>query len=172
MTATPYSNASTTITLDMTGAACPVPLLGAKRILDDLPDGRPMVLISDCPGTAGDLDAWAGVTGHEIVASRPLDARRTAYTIRRRLARDATPANRVLDQRDSACPGPILAAKWQLDRMQPGEVLVLLSDCTLAPSDVAVWAENTSVEVLDTFQTRAGHYEYYLRRRATIAETQ
>jgi TusA-related sulfurtransferase len=154
----------------MTGATCPLPLLGAKRILDDLPDGRSVVLVSDCPGTAGDLHAWADATGHEVVARRPLDARRTAYTIRRRFEAGRSPANVVLDQRNSACPGPILAAKRKLDHMRPGEVLVLLSDCTLTPADVEVWAEVTAIELLDAFNTGAGHYEYYLRRRSTKTE--
>ena len=163
-------NAAAPTTLDLTGAACPLPLLGAKRVLDDLPDGRTMVLISDCPGTAGDLRVWAEITGHEIVLARALDARRTAYTIRRALPAGRNPSSVLLDQRDNACPGPILAAKRQLDRMAPGEVLVLLSDCTLAPADVEVWAEDTAVELIDTFKTRAGHYEYYLRRRLPVTE--
>lgn len=163
-------NASFSTTLDFTGAVCPLPLLGAKRVLDDLPDGRTLVLISDCPGTQGDLNAWAEITGHELVTTRPLDGRRTAYTIRRRLAAGRSPSSVVLDQRLCGCPGPILAAKRQLGRMQPGEVLVLLSDCTLAPSDVAVWAEDTAVELIDTFKTTAGHYEYYLRKRLPVTE--
>ncbi len=158
------------VTLDFTGASCPLPLLGAKRLLDDLPDGRPIHLISDCPGTAGDLAAWAALTGHEVVLTRALDARRTVYTIRRTLPAGRSASNHVLDQRNSACPGPILAARRQLDRLPAGEVLVLLSDCTLTPDDVAVWAENTSIELIDTFKSSAGHYEYYLRRRAPITE--
>ncbi|MCK7580015.1 MAG: sulfurtransferase TusA family protein [Chromatiales bacterium] len=70
--------------LDMTGLACPLPLLGAKKMLDDLPDGQSLVLISDCPGTGDDLQAWAAETGHEIVHAEPLNGRRFAYTIRRR----------------------------------------------------------------------------------------
>jgi tRNA 2-thiouridine synthesizing protein A len=163
-------NAAPSITLDLAGATCPLPLLGAKRVLDDLPDGRTLVLISDCPGTGGDLQSWAEITGHEVLAARPLDARRTAYTIRRRVPAGRSASNVLLDQRNNVCPGPILAAKRELDRMAPGEVLVLLSDCTLAPADVAVWAEDTAVELIDTFKTVAGHYEYYLRRRAPVTE--
>jgi TusA-related sulfurtransferase len=157
-----------TVTLDMSGAVCPLPLLGAKRILDDLPDGRSMVLISDCPGTADDLEAWAGVTGHEVLQRRPLDARRIAFTICRKAGAGRNPSGVVLDQRGSVCPGPILEAKRQLDRMPAGEVLVLLSDCVVSPSDVAVWSEHTSVELLDVFRNRAGHFEFYLRRRSTM----
>lgn len=158
------------ITLDLTGAPCPLPLLGARRVLDDLPDGRAVLLISDCPGTEGDLRAWAEITGHEVVRARALDARRTVYTIRRSLPQGRSASNHVLDQRNCLCPGPILAARRQLDRLPVGEVLVLLSDCTLAPDDVAVWAEDTAVELIDTFKSSAGHYEYYLRRRAPVME--
>lgn len=163
-------NTGETITLDLTGASCPLPLLGAKRVLDDLPDGRAMVLVSDCPGTAGDLYAWAAVTGHEVVAVQALGGRRNAFTLRRRASAGHGTASVLLDQRDCACPGPILAAKRQLDRMLPGEVLVLLSDCTIFPSDVEAWAEATAVELLDVFNTGAGHYEYYLRRRVLATE--
>jgi TusA-related sulfurtransferase len=156
------------VTLDMSGTACPLPLLGAKRILDDLPDGRSMVLISDCPGTADDLDAWAGVTGHEVLQRQPLGGRRTAFTLCRKVGAGRNPSGVVLDQRGSVCPGPILAAKRQLDRMQPGEVLVLLSDCVVSPSDVTTWTEHASVELLDVFRNRAGHFEFYLRRRSTM----
>ena len=46
------------VTLDMKGAACPGPLLGAKRVLDELQAGEVMLLISDCPGTRDDLGSW------------------------------------------------------------------------------------------------------------------
>ena len=161
---------STPLTLDLTGAPCPLPLVRVRRALDDLPDGRAVVLISDCPGTAGDLRAWSEITDHEVVQARALDGRRTAYTIRRRLPAGRSASNRVLDQRNSDCPGPILAAKRELDAMPSGEVLVLLSDCTLAPDDVAVWAKDTGIELIDTFKTPAGYYEYYLRRRAPVME--
>ena len=44
-----------TVTLDMRGTSCPAPLLGAKRIVDDLRPGQVMLLYSDCPGTQDDL---------------------------------------------------------------------------------------------------------------------
>jgi TusA-related sulfurtransferase len=148
-----------------------MPLLAAKRFLDDLPDGRALVLISDCPGAGADLQAWAETTGHEVRTRRPLDGRRVAYTICRRVDPASNPSTVLLDERGCVCPGPLLAAKQRLDRMRPGEVLVLLSDCVASPSDIAAWSENTSVELLDQFRTRAGHYEFYLRRRGASTET-
>ena len=68
--------AEVAVKLDMSGLSCPLPLLGAKKILDDLPDGQQMMLISDCPGTGDDLRVWAGITGHEIISTEPLNGKR------------------------------------------------------------------------------------------------
>ena len=150
------------VTLEMSGSRCPLPLLGAKRLLDDLPDGQTMVLISDCPGTADDLQSWASFTDYEIFHTERLNGRRTAYSIRRRDGVGG--GNVVLDMRGAACPGPILEAHRVLLGMQPGEVLVLLTNCPGSPSDVAAWTDNTSVKLVDCFETAPGDYEFYLRR--------
>jgi TusA-related sulfurtransferase len=50
-----------TVTLDTSGLPCPAPLLGAKKLVDDLQPGQTLKLISDCQGTADDLFAWAKV---------------------------------------------------------------------------------------------------------------
>jgi len=152
------------VTLEMTGSRCPLPLLGAKRLLDDLPDGQAMVLISDCPGTADDLRSWASFTGYEVFHTEHLNGRRTAYSIRRRDCVAGNGGNVVLDMRGAACPGPILEAHRVLLGMQPGEMLVLLSNCPGSPADVAAWTDNTSVTLLDRFETAPGDYEFYLRR--------
>ena len=55
------------VTLDMKGAACPGPLLGAKRVLDELLAGEVMLLISDCPATRDDLFAWPRYADVEIL---------------------------------------------------------------------------------------------------------
>jgi TusA-related sulfurtransferase len=158
------------VTLDMTGAACPLPLLGAKRLLDDLPDGQPLRLISDCPGTGDDLRAWTAATRHQLVATEPLDGRRTAYTLRRALAAGRNPANVTLDLRGAVCPDPIVEARRLLDTLPAGDVLVLLSDCPGARADVAAWSDATGIELIDTFQSPGGAVEFYLRRRFTDNE--
>jgi TusA-related sulfurtransferase len=152
------------VTLEMSGSRCPLPLLGAKRLLDDLPDGQTMVLISDCPGTADDLHSWASFTGYEVFHTERLNGRRTAYSIRRRDCVAGGSCTVVLDMRGASCPGPILEAHRVLLGMQPGEVLVLLSNCPGSPSDVAAWTDNTSVTLLDRFETAPGDHEFYLRR--------
>ena len=59
-----------TVTLDVSGLPCPAPLLGAKKLIDDLQPGQTLRLISDCPGTSDDLFSWAKVTGNAILSSQ------------------------------------------------------------------------------------------------------
>jgi len=158
------SSPSSAVRLDMTGLSCPLPLLGAKKILDDLPDGQYMVLISDCPGTGDDLRAWAGLTGHEVIATEPLNGRRMAFTIRRGLAAAPSPGNVVLDLRGVTCPGPIAEARRLLDGMQAGDVLVLVSNCPGVSEDVDAWTRNSSVRLVDRYETAPGEFEFYLCR--------
>ena len=156
--------AASGVRLDMTGLSCPLPLLGAKKILDDLPDGQCMVLISDCPGTGDDLRAWASLTGHEVIATERLNGRRTAFTIRRGCAVALSARNVVLDLRGVTCPGPIAESRRLLDGMRPGEVLVLISNCPGVSDDVDAWTRSSDVRLVDRYQTAPGEYEFYLSR--------
>ncbi|MFN3566735.1 MAG: sulfurtransferase TusA family protein [Burkholderiaceae bacterium] len=153
------------VTLDMSGLSCPLPLLGAKKILDDLPDGQHMILISDCPGTGDDLRAWASITGHEVVRAEPLNGRRVAYTIRRNSGPARFGGNVMLDMRGAACPGPIVEAERLLHGMRAGEVLVLIGNCPGICAEVEAWTANSAVELIDRFEAVPGEYEFYLRRK-------
>jgi TusA-related sulfurtransferase len=153
------------VRLDMTGLSCPLPLLGAKKILDDLPDDQHMVLISDCPGTGDDLRAWAALTGHEVIAAERLSGRRIAFTIRRGAAAAPSAGNVVLDLRAASCPGPIAEARRLLDGMRPGEVLVLISNCPGVSEDVDAWTGDGGVRLVDRYELAPGEFEFYLCRR-------
>lgn len=157
------ASVASAVRLDMTGLSCPLPLLGAKKILDDLPDGQHMVLISDCPGTGDDLRAWAGLTGHEVIGAEPLNGRRVAYTIRRGTAAGSTAAgNVVLDLRGATCPGPIAEARRLLDGMRSKEVLVLISNCPGVDREVDAWTSDGGVRLVDRFEPAPGEFEFYL----------
>ena len=158
-------NTASVVRLDMTGLSCPLPLLGAKKILDDLPDGQHMVLISDCPGTGDDLRTWGELTGHELISSERINGRCVAFTIRRRSETAGYGGNAVLDLRGATCPGPIIEAHRLLLAMQPGEVLVLISNCPGTPDDVAAWSGNGAVRLIDQYQPAPGEYEFYLSRQ-------
>lgn len=152
------------VTLDLCGLNCPAPLLGAKRVVDDLQPGQTMQLISDCPGTPDDLFAWSRYTGNEVIATVKLEGRRVAYTIKRGGGAARPTANAVLDIRGVACPGPILEAKKLLDGMAAGEVLLLVSNCPGAPDDVRAWVRSTALDLVAKQETAPGTYEFFIRK--------
>jgi TusA-related sulfurtransferase len=154
-----------TVTLDTSGLPCPAPLLGAKKLVDDLQAGQTLKLISDCPGTADDLFAWAKYTGNQVLESRKLPDGKTAYIIQRAGSAATTPIPHVtLDMRGVSCPGPILEARKLLDGMKAGEVLQLVSDCPGSVDDIASWAKAGAAELLFSHETGRGIHEFFLRR--------
>lgn len=153
------------VTLDMSGLSCPAPLIGAKKIVDDMEAGQTMLLISDCPGTSDDLFAWARHTGNEIAETKRIDGNKVAYTIKKGSGVTHPTANVVLDVRGLSCPGPILEAKKLLDGMNPGEVLLLVSNCPGTPDDVNAWVRNTPLELAARVEIARGSYEFYLRKK-------
>lgn len=154
------------VTLDMSGLSCPAPLIGAKKIVDDLDVGQSLLLISDCPGTPDDLIAWSRQTGNAVAVREKLEGGRTAYLITRGSGRKAAPkANVTLDMRGTTCPGPILEAKKVLDGMQSGEILMLASNCPGTPADIDAWVRNTPLELVERIEIARGSFEFYLRKK-------
>jgi TusA-related sulfurtransferase len=154
------------VTIDMCGMPCPAPLLGAKKIIDDLQPDQTMVLLSDCPGTSDDLFAWCKFTGNQFVESVKQTDGKTAYTLRKAGGAQTTLiAHVTLDMRGVSCPGPILEAKKLLDGMKSGEVLQLVSDCPGAVGDIQSWATHAAVELLATLPMARGANEFYLRKK-------
>jgi len=154
-----------TVSLDTSGLPCPAPLLGAKKLVDDLQPGQTLKLISDCPGTADDLFAWAKYTGNVVLETRKQADGKTAYLIQRAGGAAATPVAHVtLDMRGVSCPGPIVQAKKLLEGMKPGEVLQLVSDCPGSADDIAAWARAGAAELLFSHETGRGIHEFFLRR--------
>lgn len=154
------------VTLDMSGLSCPAPLIGAKRIVDDMEVGQSLLLVSDCPGTSDDLHAWARQTGNDVAVKDKMADGRIAYLITRGSGRKAAPkANVTLDMRGTTCPGPILEAKKVLDGMQSGEILMLASNCPGTPADVDAWVKNTALELVERIDVARGAFEFYLRKK-------
>lgn len=151
-------------TLDMTGVTCPGPLLGAKKLVDDLAPGQVLLLVSDCPGTQDDLFSWVKYTDYQIVRTEKRDAGAIGFYIRKGKAAHAR-AHAVLDIRGVACPGPIVEAKKLLNGMQHGEVLRLVSNCPGIANDIPGWAHATGMELVETYETAPGEHEFYIRKR-------
>jgi tRNA 2-thiouridine synthesizing protein A len=160
----PALNAKPTITLDLTGLSCPAPLLGAKRVLDDLDAGQVLLLVSDCPGTFDDVTAWVNHTNHELLRTEKGEGRRTQYYLRKGQGAKIK-ANAVLDIRGVSCPGPILEAKKLLDAMQAGEILQLISSCPGSPSDVRAWVKTTGLELVGARDSARDVHEFFIRKR-------
>lgn len=155
-----------TVTIDMCGMPCPAPLLGAKKIIDDLQPGQTLMLLSDCPGTADDLFAWCKFTGNEMMATAKQADGKMAYTLRKAGGAQTTPiAHVTLDMRGVSCPGPILEAKKLLDGMRPGEVLQLVSDCPGSVADIEAWDRTEAIALLAKLPMARGAHEFYLRKK-------
>lgn len=154
-----------TVTLDMSGLSCPAPLIGAKKIVDDMEPGQSLLLVSDCPGTSDDLFAWSRHTGNVVSVRDKLEGGRTAYLITRGSGTRTLKPNVTLDVRGVSCPGPILEAKKLLDGMQSGEILMLASNCPGTPGDVDAWVKTTALELVDRIEVARGSFEFYLRKK-------
>lgn len=73
-------------------------------------------------------------------------------------------AARVLDATGLECPLPILKTKVELNRMQPGEILQVLTTDPLAPLDFRAFCDRTGHELLHCIET--GERAEFLIRKA------
>ncbi|NNM81068.1 MAG: sulfurtransferase TusA family protein [Burkholderiales bacterium] len=151
------------IILDMKGLSCPGPLVGAKRMVNDLESGQVLLLISDCPGTQDDLFSWAKQTSNQVLHTEKMPQGGTGYYIQKGKAEEMQ-VHASLDIRGVLCPGPIVEAKKLLNGMQPGEVLKLTSNCPGISSDIPGWAHATGMTILGTVEIAPGEYDFYIRK--------
>ena len=156
-------NLHANVKLDMRGLTCPAPLLGAKRVVDDLKNEQVLLLISDCPGTRDDLFAWAEQTRNNVLKTEAMPDGGTGYYIKKGKGEPHI-ANVILDIRGVVCPGPIVEAKKLLNGMSSGEILKLVSNCPGIRSDIVGWASMTGVKILDTIEVSSGEYEFFLQK--------
>lgn len=151
------------VTLDMKGLSCPGPLLGAKRMVDELEAGQILLLVSDCPGTKDDLYAWAKQTGNAVLQAEKMPEGGIGFYIQKGQG-TTRKANVVLDIRGVLCPGPIVEAKKLLNGMHAGEVLKLISNCPGIKTDIVGWASATKMELAATIEIAPGEFEFYIRK--------
>ena len=57
-------------------------------------------------------------------------------------------ADRTLDARGLCCPMPSVKTALELETMEPGEVIEVLTDDPVSRKDLPVWAESTGNELL------------------------
>jgi tRNA 2-thiouridine synthesizing protein A len=56
--------------LDARGLNCPLPILRAKKTLNDMSGGQVLSIIATDPGSVKDFEAFAKQTGNELMESR------------------------------------------------------------------------------------------------------
>jgi tRNA 2-thiouridine synthesizing protein A len=56
--------------LDASGLNCPLPILRAKKALNDMQPGQVLRIIATDPGSVKDFDAFAKQTGNELTESK------------------------------------------------------------------------------------------------------
>lgn len=56
--------------LDARGLSCPLPVLRARKALQNLQAGEVLRVLATDPGTVKDFRAFAEATGHELLESR------------------------------------------------------------------------------------------------------
>ena len=72
-------------------------------------------------------------------------------------------AARVLDATGLDCPLPILKTKVEINRMQPGEILHVLTTDPLAPLDFRAFCARTGHELLHFIET-GERAEFFIRK--------
>lgn len=76
MDATPRDAASTAPAhLDATGLNCPMPLLKAKKALNDLAPGERLQVVATDPGSVRDFKVFSQQSGHALLESRQQEDR-------------------------------------------------------------------------------------------------
>lgn len=72
-------------------------------------------------------------------------------------------ADKIVDARATACPGPLLAAKKAIGEIGLGEVMEILSSDEGTKRDVPKWAMKKGHEMLGIIE-EAGYFKIYLKK--------
>ena len=62
-----------TTTLDVQGLQCPMPLLKAKKALNELAPGELLRVVATDPGSVKDFQVFSQQSGHELLESKDND---------------------------------------------------------------------------------------------------
>ena len=70
--------------IDARGAACPGPLLEAKKGMGTVPVGSVIEIWSSDPVTKSDIGAWSGKVGHAVLGALVADGYERVFVRRRK----------------------------------------------------------------------------------------
>jgi tRNA 2-thiouridine synthesizing protein A len=57
------------MTLDARGLQCPMPVVKAKKSIDQLQPGQTLLILATDPGSKADFAAWSRSTGNELISA-------------------------------------------------------------------------------------------------------
>ncbi|MFI1445202.1 cysteine desulfurase/sulfurtransferase TusA family protein [Streptomyces fructofermentans] len=80
--ASPVSVLGDDLVVDTLGRRCPIPVIELAKVIDDVPVGGTVRVLSDDEAARLDIPAWCEMRGQEYVGEEPAD-RGTAYVVRR-----------------------------------------------------------------------------------------
>ena len=69
--------------VDVRGMKCPLPILKAKKALNDMQTGEVLRVMATDPGSVRDFNAFARQTGNELLSHAELDAEFTFFLRRK-----------------------------------------------------------------------------------------
>lgn len=72
-------------------------------------------------------------------------------------------ADRVVDARGSACPGPLMETIRVMKKMNVGEIVEILSTDPGSKNDIPAWAKKAGQEVLYVIEEQ-GYWRIFLKK--------
>ena len=73
-------------------------------------------------------------------------------------------ADKVIDARGTACPGPLLEAKKGIGQVKVGQIIEIKSNDKGSRKDISAWAGKIGHEFLDITEAE-GHDRIFIRRK-------
>ncbi len=73
-------------------------------------------------------------------------------------------ADKVIDARGTACPGPLLEAKKGMGQIKVGQILEIKSKDKGSRKDISAWAAKIGHEFIDVVEAE-GHDRIFVRRK-------
>ncbi len=84
MTTVDLASIKAATVVDARGCACPGPLMEAKKAIGKVKVGEVLEILSNDPGTKGDMPLWANKVGHEFLGSLSADGYDRIFVVRRK----------------------------------------------------------------------------------------
>ncbi|MBN1398239.1 MAG: sulfurtransferase TusA family protein [Bacteroidetes bacterium] len=73
-------------------------------------------------------------------------------------------ANKTVDARGTACPGPLLEAKKTIGTIQAGDIMEVLSADEGSKVDIPKWCTKQGHEYLGTIE-ESGYFKIFLKKK-------